>query len=425
MKLIENILFDLSLPQGIKNSGFTRMFIEFFSIPSKYRPNKKFNKDVHNILFIIIFPSHLKKALPIIKKLNSNKINFSILLFDNEFKNELTDFEDRLLFLNNLYSYHDYFSACLSQLRIFFLFRIKKDKFFTYKILKFYKLSFLIIKGFDFLLVNNQIKKIILFKGDGVQAKTISKYIKQNNTQIKLIVIQHGIIGQSKIYSNLLVDEFWVWSDFWKKRLIKSNVGCCVKIVGDPEKDQLFKINHVSKKLNLNKLKVLFTPNSGNSFTSIDQVLHSCKIINSFANENDGITIIVKPHPGDINEIVKNFFITNKTKITLLNKNIDIIKNSFYDADLVVINNSGILNEAAIFGIPGIIISENLDQLWVKQYFDFGIAEIALNYNQFVNKLNSITTNYELYTKNCKKMTKIMYQNQGYSLDLISQKLTN
>ena len=296
---------------------------------------------------------------------------------------------------------------------------------FSYKILKFYKISFLIIKGLKSFVIKNKIKKIIFFKGDGVHVKTISKYFKQTNPQIKLIVIQHGIIAQNNIHSNLLVDEFWVWSTFWKKRLLRSNIGCSVEVVGDPEKDQLFKNKQFLNKSNFNKFKVLFAPNSGNSFTTVNQVLHSCKIINDFANENDGIDVIVKPHPGDFNGIVKNLFLANGTKVTILNNNIDMVKNNFCEADLLVINNSGILNESAILQIPGIIIAENSDQLWVEQYLDFGIAELALNYNQFVNKINLIKNNYELYRQNCVKMTNTMYQKQGSSINLIYQKLIN
>lgn len=425
MKIIEDILLEVSLPHGIKNSGFTRMLTEIFSIPTKYKPNKKLTKDVHNLLFVIIFPSHIKKALPIIKKLKSNKINFSILLFDYEFKDELVEFEDRLIFFNNLFSYGDYFLSCLYQINNFFKFRLRNDLLFSYKILKFYKISFLLIKGLESFLIKNKIKKIIFFKGDGVQVKTISKYLKQSNPEIKLIVIQHGIIAQNNIHSNLSVDEFWVWSTFWKKRLLRSNIGCSVEVVGDPEKDQLFKNKQFLNKPNLNKFKILFAPNSGNSFTSVNQVLHSCKIINDFANENDGIDVIVKPHPGDFNGIVKNFFLANCAKVSILNNNIDMVKNNFCEADLLVINNSGILTESAIIEIPGIIIAENNDQLWVKQYLDFGIAELALNYNQFVEKINAIKSNYKLYRKNCVKMTNIMYQNQGITNDLIFQKLTN
>ena len=206
-------------------------------------------------------------------------------------------------------------------------------------------------------------------------------------------------------------------------RLVKSNAGCSIKVVGDPHKDKIFNQSRTNKKLNKKNLKILFAPNSGNSFTSLDQVIYSCNIIDRFARENINITILVKPHPGDVNNNVKDFFAKKKSKVILLDSQIDVIDSKFFDVDIVIINNSGILNEAAIFKIPGIIIAQNLKQIWVNQYVDYGIAKTAKNYVQLNESFNFMISNYKSFIDNCSKLTNITYENQGNSLEKILNKL--
>ena len=423
MKLINKILQETYFPQEIKNSGFSRTFSELFFIPLKYKPRLRKKNNIGDFLFVIMYSSHLKQALPIIRKLKLNNVQFSILLLNYNFKSELDEFKDRLIFINNLYSFSTYLLASISQIYNFFSFKLLNNTNMTYRILKFYKISYLIICAIKLLFEKNNIKKIILFKGDGIYARTISKYVKSNYSGTKLIAIQHGLIASSKIHSNLSVDEFWVWSNFFKMRLEKSNVGCSIKVVGDPHKDELFNQSRISKKLNEKNIKILFAPNSGNSFTSLDQVIHSCNIIDRFARENININILVKPHPGDTNNNVKDFFVKKKSKVILLDSQIDVIERRFFDVDIVIINNSGILNEAAIFKIPGVIVAQNLKQVWVNQYVDYGIAKTAKNYVQFNESINFVVSNYKSFEDNCIKLTNITYENQGNASEKILNKL--
>ena len=396
------------------------LFRELIFIPSNLKPKRSIINNKRKIVFVLIFKSHLKQALPILKKLKKNNVKFSIVTVRDKFETQLSEFKNDVCNINNFYGLFDYFLGCFFQIYNYSYSVIKQDKLRAYYIMKLFKISYLIERAFIKLIEKNDIKKIILFKGDGVEALTVTSLVKAKYKTIKLISIQHGVIGVSKIHEDLYLDEFWVWSDFFKTRLLQSKVGCNIKIVGDPTKDILFKsIWPIKNKKNDNINKILFLPNSGNSFTQKSHVLHSCKIISDFSKKNNNFKVMVKPHPGDINNLVENFFLKNQSKANIINRHDDVIKNNFYDADLIVINNSGIGNESAIFGIPIIIIAENVDQLWVNQYQENKIAEISLNYKEFKKSIEKILSKYSIYSKNCIQFAETMYAFRGESLEKI------
>ena len=405
---------------NLNNLSFRRLIKELLFIPKNLIPEKSAINDKNKIIFVLIFNSHLNHALPILRKLKDNNIGFSIITIRDKFENQLYEFKNDVFSINKFYNFFDYYFGCIYQIYKYSLSIIRLDKVKAYYILKLFKISYLIEKAFINLIQNNNVKKIILFKGDGVEALTITSLVKDKYDNIKLISIQHGVIGVSEIHKDLFLDEFWVWSDFFKSRLLESKVGCNIRIVGDPTKDKLFKSKSLRKiKKNKKANKILFLPNSGNSFTSESQVIHSCKIISDFSKENKNYNILVKAHPGDDNNLVESFLAKNSSLITIIDKNEDIIENNFFDADIIVINNSGIGNASAIFGIPIIIIAERLDQLWVNQYLENNIAEISLTYNEFVRNLQKILSDYSIYSQNCKLFTDITYDFRGKSLNKI------
>ena len=80
----------------------------------------------------------------------------------------------------------------------------------------------------------------MMFKGDGLYAQAIGQLIHENNYKIKIIVMQHGLIASIPQYKNLRIDEFWVWSKFFKNRLLNLGVNYSIKVLGDPTTDNFF-----------------------------------------------------------------------------------------------------------------------------------------------------------------------------------------
>ena len=54
---------------------------------------------------------------------------------------------------------------------------------------------------------------------------------------------------------------------------------------------------------------------------------------------------------------------------------------------------------------------------------EYGIADVAYNYNEFVNKINFVKTNYSLFQEKTKLFIDDMYENQGESKHAILKEL--
>ena len=175
------------------------------------------------------------------------------------------------------------------------------------------------------------------------------------------------------------------------------------------------------KKLD-NEIRVLFMPNHGNSHTPKSQVIHSLSLLIKYANNNK-VSLTIKPHPGDVNNLVKNSIknYSDTKNIILKNKTQKININNY---DLIIINNSAIGMEAAMNNIPLLILAENRSQIMVEQYLDYGFAEVAFNYDELVNKVKFIKSNYKLFQEKTKAFVKDMYEFRGESTKLILKELS-
>ena len=80
-------------------------------------------------------------------------------------------------------------------------------------------------------LITHKTKQAIFFKAEGFEIKNLILSLKG---KIKTIAIQHGFVAESSKFSNLIVDEYWVWSKFFKDILQKQNNNLKIIISGNP-----------------------------------------------------------------------------------------------------------------------------------------------------------------------------------------------
>ncbi len=90
----------------------------------------------------------------------------------------------------------------------------------------------------------------------------------------------------------------------------------------------------------------------------------------------------------------------------------------------MIINNSTIGMEAAMNNIPVLVLAENKNQVMVKQYLDYGFAEVAYNYEELIKKIDFIKTNYALFQEKAKLFIDEMYEYKGESKNKILKELS-
>jgi len=419
--MFDSILNKIDL-SNLKYSGIKRIF----KVREHLNHNRnKTDQKVNQLLFIIIFHSHLKYFLSIVTALDKNKINYSIISLKGGFEEELRPYAKNIIGLNSYYEKYDVYISSLLQFFIFVKYLILNNKKKAFATLKSFKDFYLIRVALKNIIKKNRIKSICMYKGDGLEALTIGLFVKNNFNHIKIIVLQHGLIASLSHFKQLYIDEFWVWSSFFKKRLYRLNVDYKVKVVGDSTKDNLFNsaFNNNIERIEVGKVKILFLPNHGNSHTPISQVLYSLKLVLQYATEHISSTITIKPHPGDVNNVITSNINNQslKCKVELLSKEANI---SFENHDIIIINNSTIGMDAALYGKPVIILAENKEQVMVEQYVDYGFAEIAYNYDELLNKIELLTLNYSSFQEKTKLFINDMYDYQGKSADRIIQELS-
>ena len=417
-------MFDLILNctdlSKVKYSGVKRIF----STPSYLKIEKKKGfLDVNPILFILIYNSHLKYFLSIAESLEKKKLNYSVISLKRNFEDDLKPYSKRIISLNSFYKKHHIYISVILQFFTFIKYRFSGAYYKAFATLKFYKEFYLIQIALKNIISQNQINSICIYKGDGFYAQTIGLYINKRQPSIKIIVMQHGLIASIPQFKKLPIDEFWVWSSFFKNRLNQLGVNYNIKVMGDPTTDSLIKHTKHQTYQTKNELKLLFLPNHGNSHTPKSQVINTLKWIVKYTQENVESSLTIKPHPGDANNIILNNVNTigQKSNIILLPKNKKVL---IEDYDIIVIHNSAIGMEAAFNKKPIIILAENEEQLMVKQYIDYGIAEVAYNYNELVNKINYVKTNYALFQEKAKLFIDEMYEYKGESKNKILKELS-
>lgn len=403
----------------IKYSGLKRIF----KTPDYLKLYKdQYSIDVKPLLFILIHHSHLKYFLSIVRDLENQNIGYSVISLRNNFENDLKPYSKKLIHIGSFYKKSDIYKSIILQFFFFLKYFLLKDVHKSYATLKLFKDYYLVRTAFKKILKQSDINLIIMYKGDGIYAQTIGRYIKSKNYLVKIIAIQHGLIQTIPQFKNLAIDEFWVWSSFFKNRLSKLGVKYKIKVFGDSTTDSFFNSTLFVKKLN-NEIRVLFMPNHGNSHTPKSQVIHSLSLLTKYANNNNKVSLTIKPHPGDVNNLVKNIIknYSHTKNIILKNKTQKININNY---DLIIINNSAIGMEAAMNNIPLLILAENRSQIMVEQYLDYGFAEVAFNYDELVDKVKFIRSNYKLFQEKTKAFVRDMYEFRGESTKLILEELS-
>ena len=416
-------MFDLLLNKielrEIKYSGLLRIF----KTPDYLKLGKEqYSIDVSPLLFILIHHSHLKYFLSIVDVLEKNKINYSIISLRNDFEDQLSPYSNRLIYFSNYYKKIDIHISSFFQFLIYTKYIIFRDKNKAFASLKLYKDFYLMQIALNNIFNQNNIKLILMYKGDGFHAQNIGHFLINKKHRIKFIVMQHGLIASIPQFKDLAINEFWIFSKFFKEKLSRLNVKYNLKVVGDPTTDKFFNMKqNLSKNIN-KEFKVLFAPNHGNSHTPKSQVINTLSWVVRYSIENEKSSITIKPHPGDVNNIIlRNINNTSQiNNLSLLSKNDKLLLCNY---DIIIINNSTVGMEAALNNKPVIVLAENKDQVLVKQYLDYGFAQVAYNYNDFVNKINYVKTNYSLFQEKTKIFINDMYEHQGESKHAILKEL--
>jgi hypothetical protein len=404
----------------IKYSGLLRIL----KTPDYLKLGKKqYSIDVSPLLFILIHPSHLKYFLSIVDALEEYEINYSIISLRNDFEDELRPYSNRLIYFSNYYKKIDIHISSFFQFLTYTKYIIFRNRNKAFASLKLYKDYYLMQIALNNILKQNKIKLILMYKGDGFHAQNIGHFIINKKLPIKFIVMQHGLIASIPQFKDLPINEFWVFSKFFQEMLIKLNVKYCLKVVGDPSTDKFFNTKkNLSKKIK-REFKVLFVPNHGNNHTPKSQVINTLSWVVRYAIENVKSYVTIKPHPGDVNNIILGN-INNSSQINnlkLLSKNDKLLLHNY---DIIIVNNSAVGMEAAMNNIPLLILAENRSQIMVKQYLDYGFAEVAFNYDELVNKVTFIRSNYKLFQEKTKAFVRDMYEFRGESTKLILKELS-
>jgi len=403
----------------VKYSGLKRIF----KTPYYLKLGKEqYSIDVSPLLFILIHHSHLKYFLSIVDILEEYEINYSIISLRDDFEDQLSPYSNRLIYFSNYYKKIDVHISSFFQFITYTKYIIFRNKNKAFASLKLYKDYYLMQIALNNIFNQNKIKMILMYKGDGFHAQNIGHFLINKKLPVKFIVMQHGLIASIPQFKDLPINEFWVFSKFFQEMLSRLNVKYSLKVVGDPSTDKFFNMKkNLSKKIKKD-FKVLFVPNHGNSHTPKSQVINTLSWVVRYAIENVKSSITIKPHPGDVNNIIlsniNNYSQINNLK--LLSKDDKLLIHNY---DIIIVNNSAVGMEAALNNKPVIVLAENKEQVLVKQYLDYGFAQVAYNYNDFVNKINYSITNYSFFQEKTKIFINDMYENQGESKHVILKEL--
>jgi len=405
-----------------------RWFRELYQIPNNLRPFNNL-QDMPNPLqgniYIIIYDNHFKHFQPIASELTRRQKLFSVIYLNKDvYERRKGNFRNEYL-INNFFTRKCYAAAIWFQLILMaevILFQPKVEgKIYPVSRLlqvvnRFVKRQYMIHDFFNQLLKDFK-RKLILFKAEDYFARTILSVARQSC--VKTFAVQHGLINVHRQFCNLEVDQYLVWSDFFKERLRQSKAGCNAKAVGNAAYDQVFhKLiprNHFDKYAPA----ILALPNSGNSHTKLEDIYCLLRIVAKSASAQSGLKFIIKPHPGDINDNAINYIRKNfpdLTNIIVMDRHVTI---PFDSCDIVVINNSAAGMEAAIWGKPLIVVAEKREDVMVPQYIEAGAAVFANSEDSFNEKLNQIVEHYEEFKQNCQKFTQLYLANHGKAVERI------
>ncbi len=357
-----------------------------------------------DFLFILLTPNHTKFWCQIEPEVDS-----SISIGD------ISITKDGIIPINSFYSLSDIIVSRIYKLvyALWFLpFDTKLSKNIERNLAYYYLLNKTIVN----IVRKCGVSKVIMFKAESFQARSIARGIKKTNAET--IAIQHGLIPmRSKQFNNLNIDKYIVWGESFRKRLELNRANCKIEIGGNLKVDHLFG-KFRSEKTNS---KVLAMPNSGSSHTSIEDVFLLVDGVLNSAITNQKLQYTIKPHPADYNDNVISYLESQRfipSNLTIMNRTDEI---NFFDYGILIINNSAAGLESAILKIPQIVVTKRSESNLVRQYIDYGCGEWANSVITISEKLNLIINNYSKYQIACKELVDDFIGFQGNALDRVKE----
>lgn len=373
--------------------------------------------------FVIITENHLQHFRPVAAVLDRKKVPYSILFTDDTLYQEhsaawsqtsfpVMGFVTRWMYLKAVI-----FQAllCIRHLldaprKQAVLIRFAKPVYLIHSVLR--------------QLLSGRSNKVVLFKAESYQANAV--LLASRELGLRSFAIQHGLIGDSDQVTNLSVDTYLVWSDFFKKRLEHWQAGCSVVVTGNAAYDAVFqqvKLNNTYL-LPDSPFRITVLPNSGLSHTPLDQVILLLDTALEFARLHPEAIITIKPHPADSRENVRQYLLPRLVEhpnVVVLDRTAAI---PFDNTHVVAINNSGAGMEACIWGRPLVVLAPDWEAVQVKQYVSEGVAIFADNSDSFFKAVEEIRSNYEHYQKNCAALVDSQLAYHGQAAEKIVEALT-
>ncbi len=268
-------------------------------------------------------------------------------------------------------------------------------------------------------LITHKTKQAIFFKAEGFEIKNLILSLKKE--KIKTIAIQHGFVAESSKFCNLIVDEYWVWSKFFKDILQKQNNNLKIIISGNPSYDNLFKISKENK--TDDNLNLIFLPNSGKSETTLENVKFSIEMCTKFFANQSKYTLYIKPHPGGDNDLVKDIIgNANSDNVKFLEKNKKINLRNY---KIILTMNSTVGLESSIFKKPLIILLSSKESLIVDEYIKENIALLATDENQLKTAFTKVINEYKSFENSCNNFKNKYLSFQGNSSNRIISLITS
>jgi len=367
---------NLSFYRIDRNRTFFNLLFEYFKSlldNTSFKMNGRLysNLNLPKTIFVLEHQNHLNQLYPIIEQLKQRKCDFSVYsinnlkLKDGEFFEPLF-FKKRIRFgIANVTQ-----KISINFLLLFKLFNLNNIGLNS-KIRAILHILTLVNKRYSFASFTYNISKnnsvfrecrFVYFKSEGYQIRSLVRAFGSKN-----FAVQHGYISRNIKYTDLPINHYLVWSDYFAKVLKSSHANTTYSATGSPQYDLLLesKVNNGNLIFNPKSIKIIFLPNSGYSQTPMSELQFAIDCFIDLTRKLN-IKTFVKPHPGgDEDFLLKKIssenigYITKTTKLNL------------GEYDVIVTMNSTIGLEAALHGIPIIILLSNPQMLMVDCYIDF------------------------------------------------------
>ncbi|AEG18377.1 CDP-glycerol--poly(glycerophosphate) glycerophosphotransferase [Methanobacterium paludis] len=352
----------------------------------------KFQSDI-KILMDVPYPNHLDVVYPTIQKFISKGYKIFLLAKSNDIKKyksflnikiKKVQYKDLNKKLNKYFSYlrkNHYNIFKYENVDLWKL--IEDDLYYSHK----NKLPALLYHLKNFLKVVETIKPNLVIVGDDRAPSSVRidiLYCKKRG--IPHFEVQHGIYTTNSLLATPLSDKIFVWGEATKNALVEAGANNDqIEVTGSPKYDSVItKLNDYSKSITnpLNKTILFATqPFPGNiNLQIIDE-------IGLFLKKNEGINLIVKPHPAETADYYKKFVEHFADDMIHVADNNDNIIELLLNADVTIMISSTVGIDAAILDKPMICVNLS-DQKSV--YVEGGVALEAKDLKDIVSQINNI-----------------------------------